>query len=190
MLLAYTNSVLSSTRSHYTVPGFWCQVQKTPAEWVSAQVVVLVKVNPSEFQSAFLHSIRGDPFDQRVHSALFLRSMLPWRKTMTIEEVKTSISTALERNKLLDDAEVKALTKIGKTKRNSLIKAGHFPQPLQQLNEHQLPGRTNYWLQGEILDYLQVQIDARNQRLAEIASHGLNGWLNQAIEDAAGARNA
>lgn len=96
---------------------------------------------------------------------------------MTIKEITNSVATALERIKLLNEAETKALTKIGKTKRNALIKAGLFPHPIQQLNEHRLPGRTNYWAQGDILDYLQAQIDARNQRLAEIASLGLNGWL-------------
>ena len=109
---------------------------------------------------------------------------------MTMKELKSAVNTALERNKLLRAAEVESLTKIGKTKRNSLIKAGLFPKPVNVLNEHQLPGRTNYWAQGEILDYLQAQIDARNQRLSEIANHGLNGWLNQAVKEAAGARHA
>ena len=112
------------------------------------------------------------------------------RKTLTMKELKSAANTAMERNKLLRAAEVQALTNIGKTKRNALMKAGLFPQPVNVLNEHQLPGRTNYWAQGEILDYLQVQIDARNQRLTEITSHGLNGWLNQAVKEAAGARHA
>ncbi len=109
---------------------------------------------------------------------------------MTMIEIKNAVATALERNKLLRDAEVRALTKIGKTKRNALMNAGLFPKPVKVLNEHQLPGRTNYWTQGEILDYLQAQINARNQRLAEIANHGLNGLLNQAIKAAEGARHA
>lgn len=113
------------------------------------------------------------------------------RNNLSIKELKSAVYTALERNKLLREAEVKALTNIGKTKRNALMKAGLFPRPVNVFNEHQLPGRTNYWVQGEIIDYLQVQIDARNQRLAEIASHGLNGcWLNQAAKEAAGAGNA
>ena len=112
------------------------------------------------------------------------------RNDLTIKELKSAANTAMERNKLLRAAEVEALTSIGKTKRNALMKAGLFPQPVNVLNEHQLPGRTNYWAQGEILDYLQAQIDARNQRLSEIANHGLNGGLNQAVKEAAGARHA
>ena len=109
---------------------------------------------------------------------------------MTMKELKSAVNTALERNKLLRAAEVESLTKIGKTKRNALIKAGLFPQPVNVLNEHQLPGRTNYWAQGEILDYLQSQIDARNQRLAEIANNGLYGWLSQAVKEAQEAHHA
>ena len=108
---------------------------------------------------------------------------------MTMKELKSAVNTVLERNKLLRAAEVEALTKIGKTKRNALIKAGLFPKPVNVLNEHQLPGRTNYWAQGEILDYLQVQIDARNQRLIEMASQGLNGWLTQAAKSVKGSRH-
>lgn len=99
---------------------------------------------------------------------------------MTIMELKSAVRTALERNKLLRGTEVEALTNFGKTKRGELIRAGLFPQPVRVLNEHQLPGRTKYWTQGEILDYLQAQVDARNKRIAEIAKDGLNQWLTSA----------
>ena len=96
---------------------------------------------------------------------------------MTVMEQKSGVTTALERNKLLRGAEVQALTNIGKTKRAALIHAGLFPEPVRVLNEYQLPGRTKYWTQGEILDYLQAQIDARNKHLAEIANGGINHWV-------------
>lgn len=96
---------------------------------------------------------------------------------MTILEVKSGVRTALERNKLLRSVEVQALTNTGKTKRAALMAAGLFPQPVRVINEHQLPGRTNFWLLGEILDFVQVQIDARNKHLAEIANGGINHWV-------------
>lgn len=97
-------------------------------------------------------------------------------------EIDSAVATALERNKLLRGAEVQKLTRIGKTKRAALIRAGKFPHPVQVLNEHGLPSRTKFWTQGDILDYLQAQVDARDQRLAEIANHGINAWLSKAVE--------
>lgn len=96
---------------------------------------------------------------------------------MTVKELNSGVTTALERNKLLRGAEVQALTNIGKTKRAALIRVGLFPDPVRVLNEYQLPGRTQYWTQGEVLDYLQAQVDARNKHLAEIANGGINHWL-------------
>jgi predicted DNA-binding transcriptional regulator AlpA len=92
-----------------------------------------------------------------------------------------SISATLERRKLLRGTAVENITGVGKTQRNKGVKAGTFPPPVKQIGEDGLPGRTNYWTQGDILDYLQTQIDARNKRLAEVATEGLNGWLNRAI---------
>jgi hypothetical protein len=70
---------------------------------------------------------------------------------------------------------------LGKTQRGKAIKAGTFPPAVKQIGANGLPGRTNYWTQGDILDYLQAQVDERNKRLAEVATEGLNGWLNRAI---------
>ena len=96
---------------------------------------------------------------------------------MTITELKSGILTALERNKLLRRAEVQALTNMGKTKMAALMAAGLFPQPVRVIDGHGLPGGTNFWLLGEILDFVQVQIDARNKHLAEIANGGINHWV-------------
>jgi predicted DNA-binding transcriptional regulator AlpA len=94
-------------------------------------------------------------------------------------KIDSAVVTALERNKLLRSAEVQKLTGIGKTKRAALIRAGKFPHPVQVLNEHGLPSRTNFWTQGDILDYLHAQVDASNKRLAEIAKTGINRYLTQ-----------
>jgi len=93
------------------------------------------------------------------------------------------VTIALERNKLIRDPKVRELTGIGKTKRSKAIKAGTFPHPVRQASENGISGRTNYWTQGDILDYLQAQVDERNKRLAQVATEGLNGWLNRAIAD-------
>lgn len=103
---------------------------------------------------------------------------------------ENSVANALDRNKLLLCSEVRGLTKLGKTKRQELINAGRFPKPLKQMGAYDKPGRTNYWLQGEILDYLQTQVEERSKRLAEVANQGLNGWLNRAIQESGGSRHA
>lgn len=101
---------------------------------------------------------------------------------MDESNLKSAVSIALERNKLLRGPDVGTLTQIGRTKRSELIKAGLFPKPIKHLGENALPGRTNYWTQGDILDYLQARVAERNKQLAEVANQGLNGWLNRAIE--------
>lgn len=82
-------------------------------------------------------------------------------------------------DRLLRVAEVKERTKIGKTKRNELIRKGLFPAPIKILNERQLPGRTSYWLSSDIDAWLTIQAEARRARLAEVAKNGLNGWINR-----------
>ena len=99
---------------------------------------------------------------------------------------ENSVAKALDRNKLLRRSEVKALTKLGDTKRQELINAGLFPKPIKQMGASKMPGRTNYWTQGDIHDYLEACVAERDKRIAEIASEGLNGWLSQAVQKAAG----
>ncbi len=111
---------------------------------------------------------------------------------MSIEKLKADVQQALHHRDqhLLRDAEVRKRTNIGKTKRRALILAGLFPAPIKLLNEHQLPGRTSFWLASEIDEWLDKQVAVHRANLAEIANHGLNGWLNQAVKEAAGARHA
>lgn len=101
---------------------------------------------------------------------------------MSDPKFENSVASALERNKLFRRNEVKALTKIGDTKRNRLIKAGKFPKPVKHIGENDIPGRTSFWTHGDILDYLEARVAERNKRIAEVATEGLNGWLNQIIK--------
>jgi predicted DNA-binding transcriptional regulator AlpA len=80
------------------------------------------------------------------------------------------------RPQLLRDAEVRKRTNIGKTKRRALILAKSFPAPIKLLNEHQLPGRTSYWLSCDIDLWLEQQVAAHRERIKKISNNGLNGW--------------
>ena len=91
---------------------------------------------------------------------------------------------------LLREGEVRTITNIGKTKRRALILAELFPAPIKLLNEHQLPGRTSYWLASEIDAWLQAQVNAHRAHLVKITNDNLNGWLHQAVNEAKGARHA
>jgi predicted DNA-binding transcriptional regulator AlpA len=111
---------------------------------------------------------------------------------MPIEELKADTKQSQNHGDrhLLREAEVRKRSGIGKTKRRTLILAGLFPAPIKLLNEYQLPGRTSYWLASEIDLWVERQIATHRANLAEAASKGLNGWLNQAFKDAGGHRNA
>lgn len=110
---------------------------------------------------------------------------------MTIAKIKSDAAQALivKQERLLRGNEVQELTNIGKTKRNELIRKGLFPAPIKVLNEHQLPGRTSYWLSSSIDQWLHQQVEAHRARLAQIANDGLGGWLNRAVQNAAEARH-
>ena len=95
-----------------------------------------------------------------------------------------------QKKPLLRDGEVRTRTGIGKTKRRALILAELFPAPIKLLNEHQLPGRTSYWVASEIDAWLQDQVNAHRARLVKITNDNLNGWLHQAVNEAKGARHA
>ena len=111
---------------------------------------------------------------------------------MSINKLKADVTQALNHRDqhLLRDAEVRKRTNIGKTKRRALILAGLFPAPIKLLNEHQLPGRTSYWLSSEIEKWVDKQVAVHRANLVEIANHSLNGWLNKPATETEGARRA
>ena len=78
---------------------------------------------------------------------------------------------------------------IGSTKLKALIKAGNLPGPIHLMGEHQIPGRVSYWLESQIDAYMDAQIKAHHDRVAEIANDGINGWLTQATKSVKGARH-
>jgi predicted DNA-binding transcriptional regulator AlpA len=106
---------------------------------------------------------------------------------MSTNKHRLNFHEDVERNRLLRAKDVERLTSFHKTKRNELIKAGLFPKPLSIETASGRCGRTNYWIQGEIFDYLQARIDKRDKHLEKIATDGLHGWLHKVVNNDGGA---
>ncbi len=80
-------------------------------------------------------------------------------------------------NRLLRHAEVQNLTGIGKTRRSEMMRDGKFPQPIQICG-----GRTNYWLESEIDQFIATQVAQHRaeqaEKLAKLARDPFNVLMN------------
>lgn len=80
-------------------------------------------------------------------------------------------------SRALKATEVDHKTRIGKTKRIALINKGLFPSPFQMPGVNTEKGRTNFWFEHDIDEWLFQQQKESRQQAAKVVNDPLNAWM-------------